>query len=60
MRSIQLYLGIWERSQHLLKDRGKVRKLVPIWPVAGPSGCITDFQIAAQQLEKMGDSQTFP
>jgi hypothetical protein len=33
-------LGIWEPSQHLLEDRGKPRKHVSRWPVAGPSGCI--------------------
>jgi hypothetical protein len=33
-------LGTWEPSQHLLEDRGKPRKPVSRWPVAGPSGCI--------------------
>jgi hypothetical protein len=33
-------LGTWEPSQHLLKDTGKPRKFVSIWPVTGPSGCV--------------------
>jgi hypothetical protein len=37
---MQWQLGIWEPAQHLLEDRGKPRKPVSRWPVAGPSGCI--------------------
>jgi hypothetical protein len=36
----QQQLGTWEPSQHLFKDRGKPRKPVSRWPVAGFSGCI--------------------
>jgi hypothetical protein len=46
--------GIWEPSQHLLEDRGKPRKPVSRWPVAGPSGCIqtTSRQSGKQKREK--------
>jgi hypothetical protein len=30
-------LTTWEPTQHLLKDRGKPRKAMSRWPVAGPS-----------------------
>ena len=30
----------WDQSQHPLEDRGKPRKPVARWPVAGPSGCV--------------------
>jgi hypothetical protein len=33
-------VGTWEPSQRLLENRGKPRKPVSRWPVAGPSGCI--------------------
>jgi hypothetical protein len=53
MRSMQLQLGIWEPSQHLLENRGKPRKPVLRWPVAGPSGCIltTSLQSGKQKLK---------
>jgi hypothetical protein len=38
----------------LLEDRGKPRKPVSRWPVAGPSGCIltTSQQSGKQKLKK--------
>jgi hypothetical protein len=54
MRSMQLQLGIWEPSQHLLEDRGKPRKPVSRWPVAGPSGCImTTSQQSGRRKTKL-------
>jgi hypothetical protein len=40
-----------EPSQHLLKDRGKPRKPVSRWPVAGPSGyTLTYSQQSGKQV----------
>jgi hypothetical protein len=54
MRSMQLQLGTWGPSQHLFEDRGKPRKRVSRWPVAGPSVCIltTSQQSGKQKLQK--------
>jgi hypothetical protein len=48
-------IGIWEPSQHLLEDRGKARKPVSRWPVAGPFGCIltASQQSGKQKLKKV-------
>jgi hypothetical protein len=35
MRSTQKQCGIWESSQHLSTAKGKPRKPVSTWPVAG-------------------------
>jgi hypothetical protein len=55
MKSMQQQFEIWEPSQHLLEDRGKPRKPVSRWPVAGPSGCIltTSQQSGKQKLKKI-------
>jgi hypothetical protein len=56
LKSGGLYeLGIWETSQHLLKDRRKPRKPVLRWPVAGPSGCMltTSQQSGKQKITKI-------
>jgi hypothetical protein len=47
-------LGTWEPSEHLLEGRGKPRKPVSRWPVAGPSGCImtTGQQSGKRKLKK--------
>jgi len=42
-------LESWEQSQHVLVDRGKPRKPVSRWQVAGPSGCILT---SSQQCDK--------
>jgi hypothetical protein len=42
MRSTQWQLGTLEPSQHLLQERGKPRKPVSRWPVAGPSGFLVN------------------
>jgi hypothetical protein len=49
-------------SQHLLKDRGKPRKPVSRWPVAGPSGCIltTSRQSGKQKLKEKSPALSFP
>jgi hypothetical protein len=56
MRSLQQQLGIWEPSQHLLEDRGKPRKPVSRWPVAGPylsSLTYAGFQLARKPSERI-------
>jgi hypothetical protein len=43
-----------EPSQYLLKDRGKPRKPVSRWPVAGPSGCILTSSQQSGKQKYMG------
>jgi hypothetical protein len=59
---MQYQLGIWEPSQHLLEDRGKPRKSVSGWPVAGPSGIIltTSQQYGKQRLKNKSPGLSFP
>jgi hypothetical protein len=47
--------GIWKPSQYLFEDRGKPRKPVSRWQVAGPSGCIltTSQQSDKQKFKKI-------
>jgi hypothetical protein len=33
------------QSQHLFKDRRKLKKHVSAWPVAGPSGCTLTYNV---------------
>jgi hypothetical protein len=45
--------AILELGNHLLENRGKPRKPVSRWPVAGPSGCIlTNIQQSDKQTIK--------
>jgi hypothetical protein len=58
--STQLQLGTSEAPQHLLKDRGELRKPVSRYLVAGPSGCVRTSNQQPGKQTPMGDSLKFP
>jgi hypothetical protein len=59
MRNMQQQLGLLEPSQYFPYERGKPRKPVSRWPVAGPSGCrLTSSQQTGKQKD-VRDSLTY-